>query len=392
MMPRPVRNAASVPYAAPGRGSRPKWALSARSRPARKSETRVRKELTEIWDQTRNAAAFKDAIENKGYLLANDSKRGIMVIDPWTYDRLLARQLDGVMPDVFNARMHTLDRDRLPSVAAAKEIQRAKVLERAATREGWKKLWDAYRADEMKGWTEYGPSGTEAPPPQTFTDFWRDVAADMTRDISSAPATPLNLSDLATHFLLSEDSRSLGSPGRSQTPPSSDRAAQSAGGHDYGQKGGVGVADAAAKGILTLAEFFTSFFDPAPARPSVNRIQQIVAEREHEKAIGRMSENSPATNPSAASTSRPCCPTTLFNCVNRATLISTSLSPSTTASGNAISAESENGNDRGAPQAGRRPAREGQGSGGTLAVRHRADRGPSPRLMPQSRGPFAGLA
>lgn len=83
----------------------------------------LKAELTELWNQADSGKAFAAAIEARGYVLAKGDRRDFCIIDQAGDAHSLARRLDGVRTKDVRERMGDVDRDSLPSVAEARDMQ-----------------------------------------------------------------------------------------------------------------------------------------------------------------------------------------------------------------------------------------------------------------------------
>ena len=112
----------------------------------------LKAELTELWNRADSGKAFAAAIEECGYVLAKGDRRDFCVIDQAGDAHSLARRLDGVRAKDVRERMADIDRDSLPSVAEARDVQRARMLDGPAhTREAPDRTHDpATRAVEQE--------------------------------------------------------------------------------------------------------------------------------------------------------------------------------------------------------------------------------------------------
>lgn len=79
--------------------------------------------VTELWRRTDSGTAFKAALEDKGWILAQGDRRDFVVVDPGGGTHSLARRVEGAKAKDIRARMDDVDRDALPTVAQACQIQ-----------------------------------------------------------------------------------------------------------------------------------------------------------------------------------------------------------------------------------------------------------------------------
>jgi hypothetical protein len=87
----------------------------------------VKAEVTAAFRASDGADAFKAALEDRGYLLAQGDRRDFVVVDREGGVHSLARRIDGVKAAELREFMQPIDRESLPTVEQAKSIQ----LERA---------------------------------------------------------------------------------------------------------------------------------------------------------------------------------------------------------------------------------------------------------------------
>lgn len=92
----------------------------------------VKREVTEAFRMSDNAEAFKAALEDKGYILAQGDRRDFVVVDRAGGVHSLARRIEGVKAKELREFMAPIDRESLPTVETARELQER--LEREAER------------------------------------------------------------------------------------------------------------------------------------------------------------------------------------------------------------------------------------------------------------------
>jgi hypothetical protein len=90
------------------------------------SPQQVKAQVTELWQRTDSGQAFAVALWEAGYVLARGDRRNYVVIDPMGGTHSLARRVEGIKAKDIRERMSDLDSARLPNVAEAKQIQRAR--------------------------------------------------------------------------------------------------------------------------------------------------------------------------------------------------------------------------------------------------------------------------
>lgn len=76
----------------------------------------VKEEVTELWRETDSGQAFRTALAQRGYVLAQGDKRDFLLIDPAGHEHSLARRISGVKTAEIRTRMGDIDRDELPRV------------------------------------------------------------------------------------------------------------------------------------------------------------------------------------------------------------------------------------------------------------------------------------
>jgi hypothetical protein len=81
-----------------------------------------REDITAAYKAADNAAAFRQALEDKGYILARGDRRGFVVVDGHGDVHSLSRYVDGASAKDIRAKLKDLPASDLPSVDAAKEL------------------------------------------------------------------------------------------------------------------------------------------------------------------------------------------------------------------------------------------------------------------------------
>jgi len=82
------------------------------------------KEVTQIWRQSGDAAAFNAALVERGYVLARGDRRQYVLVDRAGGVHSLARRVEGARVAAIRKRLSTLDLASLPSIDEAREKQR----------------------------------------------------------------------------------------------------------------------------------------------------------------------------------------------------------------------------------------------------------------------------
>ena len=86
----------------------------------------AREHLTLLWRTTGSGHTFADALQKSGWILARGDRRDFVALDPQGGTHSLARRIEGAKAADVRARFADLDPRRLPSVAEARETQRAR--------------------------------------------------------------------------------------------------------------------------------------------------------------------------------------------------------------------------------------------------------------------------
>ena len=97
----------------------------------------LKAELTELWRQTGGGADFANALEERGYILAKGDRRDFCVVDHAGDAHSLARRLDGVKAKEVREGMADIDREALPTVAEARDIQHERHPDHEAVMQAW---------------------------------------------------------------------------------------------------------------------------------------------------------------------------------------------------------------------------------------------------------------
>jgi hypothetical protein len=90
----------------------------------------VRAEVTEAYRSSDGALAFKAALEERGYILAQGDRRDFVVVDSAGGIHSLARRIEDVRAAELRAYMTPIERASLPTADHAKEAQLARLAER----------------------------------------------------------------------------------------------------------------------------------------------------------------------------------------------------------------------------------------------------------------------
>lgn len=125
------------------------------------SPKQITEQITELWRGTDNGKDFSVALWQAGYVLARGDRRDYVVIDPMGGTHSLAKRVEGAKVKDIRERMADLDPARIPSLADAKQIQRARH-ERDAERDGQgKQPPESVRVDEDERSKRHTPDGLE---------------------------------------------------------------------------------------------------------------------------------------------------------------------------------------------------------------------------------------
>jgi len=90
----------------------------------------AREEITALWKSTDSGKAFREALEDKGWLLANGDRRDFVAVDRLGGVHSLSRRIDGAKVADVRTRLADIDPKTLPSVANARAAQLARLPER----------------------------------------------------------------------------------------------------------------------------------------------------------------------------------------------------------------------------------------------------------------------
>ncbi len=82
-----------------------------------------KEQVTALKQSSDSAQAFKSALEEQGYILAKGDRRDFVIVDQTGAIHSLGRQIHGVKAAELRVFMEGIDREGLPTAAAAKELQ-----------------------------------------------------------------------------------------------------------------------------------------------------------------------------------------------------------------------------------------------------------------------------
>ncbi|MCC5981165.1 MAG: relaxase/mobilization nuclease domain-containing protein [Oceanicaulis sp.] len=85
-------------------------------------------QVTMLYQASDSGAAFQQALDAQGLIIARGDRRGFVLVDPYGEVHSLARQIRGVTATDLRAFMADIDSGALPDVAAAKAFQRERPL------------------------------------------------------------------------------------------------------------------------------------------------------------------------------------------------------------------------------------------------------------------------
>jgi hypothetical protein len=94
----------------------------------------IQAEVTALWHESDSGAAFKAALEQRGYILCRGDRRDFVIVDPAGDEHSLARRISGAKAADVRERLADIDRETLPSVAEARIAADAWSGETAAAR------------------------------------------------------------------------------------------------------------------------------------------------------------------------------------------------------------------------------------------------------------------
>jgi hypothetical protein len=84
----------------------------------------VKAEVTALWQEADSGRAFRTALAERGYVLAQGDRRDFCLIDPAGQEHSLARRIDGAKAAEIRARLADIDRDDLPKVGEGRAERR----------------------------------------------------------------------------------------------------------------------------------------------------------------------------------------------------------------------------------------------------------------------------
>jgi hypothetical protein len=125
------------------------------------SANEVKEQITELWRGTDNGKDFFVALWQAGYELARGDRRDYVVIDPRGGTHSLARRVEGAKVKDIRERMADLDPARIPNIADAKQIQRARQERDAERDRQGKQPPESVRVDEEERSKRHTPDGLE---------------------------------------------------------------------------------------------------------------------------------------------------------------------------------------------------------------------------------------
>ena len=90
------------------------------------SPKEVREQVTQLWQRADSGQAFAVALWQAGYVLARGDRRDFVIIDARGGTHSLSRRIEGATAKDIRERLADMDPGRLPNVADAKNVQRAR--------------------------------------------------------------------------------------------------------------------------------------------------------------------------------------------------------------------------------------------------------------------------
>jgi hypothetical protein len=159
----------------------PDWEGFRASQKATIDPALMKVEFTELWQTTDSGKAFAAAIEDRGYVLARGDQRGYVVLDHAGDVHSLARCIDGVKTAGVRERMADVPLASLPSVADAREHQRAPFtrdgrFDRAAAVQAWQDRGNALGMQPEQTWSDPSTAAREKPAVDPARDLGRENA------------------------------------------------------------------------------------------------------------------------------------------------------------------------------------------------------------------------
>jgi hypothetical protein len=254
----------------------------------------VRNELTALWRASDSGQAFKAAIEERGYVLARGDKADFCVVDHAGNAPNLVRRLDGVRTAEMRAQMADVDREKLPSVAAARQAQqerfpdpgkawseRNQVGELARSADSfWERRIAANRPEARAG-DDWLPPRFEGARDEVFP---RWTGEGISEERAPEPAAEAPRGDRTTRDIREDRSAAK--------EPRDGAAAED--GLSGAEKMGLGVVNAATGGVEKLADFAANFLAGGEAKrenPAAEHADRIAVQRRALDALKRIRDN-----------------------------------------------------------------------------------------------------
>jgi Relaxase/Mobilisation nuclease domain len=151
--------------------------------------------VTDLWQRADSGQSFKQALEERDWLLARGDRRDFVVIDPGGGTHSLARRVEGAKAKDIRAGMADVDPESLPSVAEARATQRERQRlaalenppdERAASTSKARKVDEKATLGPLE-WTDRGGMVAQQ---QSATDLLRRIARTAPAAQGVAPPVP----------------------------------------------------------------------------------------------------------------------------------------------------------------------------------------------------------
>jgi hypothetical protein len=93
----------------------------------------VKAEVTELWQSSDSGVAFRTALAQRGYVMAQGDRRDFLIIDSAGQEHSLARRIEGAKAAEIRARLADIDREDLPRVSHGRTERREDKQRVAAT-------------------------------------------------------------------------------------------------------------------------------------------------------------------------------------------------------------------------------------------------------------------
>ena len=111
---------------------------------------KIREGIRSAWEASDSGPSFVAALEDKNYLLARGDRRDFVVVDELGGQHALGKRITGATAPQTRARLSDLDKDALPSVEEAREIQAERLAGRVKERQSGERDALAARQEAQK--------------------------------------------------------------------------------------------------------------------------------------------------------------------------------------------------------------------------------------------------